>query len=75
MENKEEKDLSPRDIVRIVRKEIIANRNETTALRAEIAVMRTELSGMHKVMEENKLFIQSIALSLKTIREVIERCL
>jgi hypothetical protein len=70
-EKTERKELSPRDIVRIVRKEIIANRNETSALRAELAVMRTELSGMHKVMEEDKLFIQSIALSLKAIREVI----
>lgn len=71
MENKAAKELSARDIVRIVRKEIIANRNETTALRAEIAVMRTELSGIHKVMEENKLFIQSMALSLKAVREVV----
>ncbi len=71
MENEKKGELTTRDVVRIVRKEIIANRNETTALRAEIAVMRTELSGIHKVMQENKLFIQSIALSMKAIRETM----
>lgn len=73
MGNEKKRELTTRDVVRIVRKEIIANRNETTALRAEIAVMRTELSGIHKVMEENKLFIHSMALSLKAVREVVVR--